>query len=231
MNLIKGSFYVFYQSYKRQNLIFWTILLAIVLFSFFIVLTLVDGFTVYLMVSIPVYVFFTIMGSKWLTNTFSYFIRFGVSRIQYAGTTGLFFIAWSLVTAIITATLHQGIFFINKALEIDYFMIFHPMLFIDSTLPFHLVFLFDFVILFFFLVSGLLLNYVFFQFGMVGGYTFIGVAAFIPLLGVTLKWYEPVFRFIGDQSFWSLCSVIGLIGVLVYAVVTISLKKMSAIPA
>lgn len=231
MNLIKGSFYVFYQSNKRQNLIFWTILLAIVLFSFFIVITLVNGFTLYLMVSIPVYVFFIIMGSKWLTNTFSYFIRFGVSRIQYAGMTGLFFIAWSLVTAIFTASLHQGIFFVNKLMGIEYFMIFHPMYFMDQDLVFHSVFFFDFVILFFFLVTGLLLNYVFFQFGMIGGYTFIGVMAFIPLLAIALKWYEPVFGFIGDQSFWSLCTAIALISVVVYGIVVISIKKLSAIPA
>ncbi|KGR73560.1 hypothetical protein [Ureibacillus manganicus] len=231
MNLVKGSFYVFYQSYKKQNLIFWTILLAIVLFSFFMVVTLVDGFTVYLMVSIPVYVFFAIMGSKWLTNTFSYFIRFGISRLQYAGMTGLFFMVWSLVTAIFTASLHQGIFFINKVLAIDYFTVFHPMYFMDSTLPFHLIFLFDFVILFFFLVSGLLLNYIFFQFGMVGGYTFIGLMAFIPLLAIALRWYEPVFRFLGDQSFWSLCGVIALIVAVLYGLIAAGLRKLSAIPS
>lgn len=231
MNMIKGSFYVFYQSYKKQNLIFWTILLAIVVFSFFMVVTLVDGFRMYLMVSIPVYVFFAIMGSKWLTNTFSYFIRFGVSRIQYSAMSGLFFIVWSLVTALITASLHQGIFFVNERMAIDYFTIIHPMYFMDPTLAFYSIFLFDFVILFFFLVSGLLLNYIFFQFGMVGGYICIGVMAFIPLLAIALKWYEPIFRFIREQSFWSLCGVIALIVLVLFGVIAIGLRKLSAIPA
>ena len=231
MNVVKGSFYVFYQSYKKQNIIFWTILLSIVLFSFFLLLTLVKDTFMALVVSIPVYVFFVVMGSKWLTSTFSYFIRFGMSRLQYVGMTGLFFIAWSLVTALISAILHQGIFFFKGELAIEEFMIFHPAYFFDSTLAFSTVFLFDFVILLFCLTSGLLMNYLFFRFGLVGGYSFIGIMAFIPLLAIALKWYEPVFRFVGDQSFWSICGVIALISIALYGVIAFSIKKLSAIPA
>jgi len=115
-------------------------------------------------------------------------------------------------------------------MAIDSLMIFHPMYFMDPTLAFHSVFLFDFVILLFFLVSGLLINYIFFQFGMVGGYTFIGVMAFIPLLAIALKWYEPLFRFIGEQSFWSICSVIAVISLALYGIITIMMRRLSAIP-
>ena len=147
------------------------------------------------------------------------------------GVTGLFFIVWSVVTALISAILHHGIFFFKGVMGVEEFMIFHPVYFIDSTLAFHTIFLFDFVILLLCLASGLLLNYIFFQFGMVGGYSFIGLMAFIPLLAIALKWYEPVFRFIGDQSFWSLCGVIALISIALYGVIAFSLKKLSAIPA
>lgn len=230
MSVVKGSFYVFYQSYKKQNLIFWTILFAIVVFTFFLLLTLVNGVEIYFMVSIPVYVFFAIMGSKWLTSTFSYFIRFGMSRMQYVGMTGLIFIVWTMVTAIASASLHQVIFLARDLMGIDYFMIFHPMYFMDSTLAFHSVFLFDFVILLFFLVSGLLLNLIFFRFGLVGGYTFIGVVAFIPLLTIALKWYETVYRLISNLSFWSLCGIVALVCIVLYGVITVNLKKLSAIP-
>lgn len=36
MNTVKGSFYVLFQSYKKKNIIFWSILFSIVLLSFFL---------------------------------------------------------------------------------------------------------------------------------------------------------------------------------------------------
>lgn len=36
MNTVKGSFYILFQSYKKKNIIFWSILFSIVLLTFFI---------------------------------------------------------------------------------------------------------------------------------------------------------------------------------------------------
>ncbi|HWL24585.1 MAG TPA: hypothetical protein VNR38_12695 [Ureibacillus sp.] len=229
MNLVKGSFYVFFQTYKKQNVIFWSVLLAIVLFSFFVVLTLVQDTFFMIILSVPIYIFFVTMGSKWLTSTFSYFMKFGLTRLQYVGVTGLFFLCWSLVTALFSTGLHQGIFFLNRVLELEQFMIFHPLYFINPTIAFHFMFLFDFVLLFLCLLCGLLLNYIFFKFGLVGGYSFIGLMVFIPILAIALKWYIPLFDVVGEITIVSFCGVIALVSIVLYTFIAFCLRKLSAV--
>lgn len=230
MNTFKGSLYIFFQSYKKQNLIFWIILLSIVLFSIFIDSTFGENVKLFLTVSIPVYIFFSIMSSKLLNKTMPYFLKLGLSRNQYALHVGLFFIAWSFIGALFIACIHKGILFFNTFTLHD-LIIFHPVYFIEPSLPFFSTLAFDFALLLFSLATGLFINVIFYRLGVIGGYSLIGLLTLIPIVTITFKWYEQLFQFLSDVTFISLCSSILFISIIVYATVTASLRNASAIPA
>ncbi|MEO4053930.1 hypothetical protein [Solibacillus sp. CAU 1738] len=230
MNTLKGSLYIFFQSYKKQNIVFWIILLSIVLFLIFIDATFGENVKLFLSVSIPVYIFFSIMSSKLLNKTMPYFLKLGLSRNQYALHVGLFFIAWSFIGALFIACIHKGILFSNTFTLHD-IIIFHPVYFFDPSLPFFLTFAFDFAILLFSLASGLLINVVFYRLGTVGGYTFIGGLIFIPILAVIFNWYQPLFDLLNNVTFIVLCTSLFFISLLLYGIIAVVLQKASAIPA
>lgn len=73
MNTMKGSFYILFQSYKKQNIIFWSILFSIVLLSFFLDAFFGQYVSFALTISIPVYIFYSTMATKLLNKTLPYF--------------------------------------------------------------------------------------------------------------------------------------------------------------
>ncbi|MFJ7735074.1 hypothetical protein ACIQ2D_01930 [Lysinibacillus sp. NPDC097287] len=231
MNLLKGSLYVFFQSYKKQNIIFWIILFSIVFLSFFLDSFFGKYISFAITISIPVYIFYSTMASKILNRTMPYFLKLGLSRIQYVLHIGLFFLTWSIAGAVIIACTHEIITFFSKLLDVKDIIIIHPILLFDTTQPFLLIVAFDFVLLLFCLISGLLLNVVFYRFGTIGGYSFIGALALIPIVMITFQWYTPLFEMLSKASFIAILSSFLLMILLLYTLITGALRNASAIPA
>lgn len=230
MNVLKGSLYVFFQSYKKKNIIFWSILFSIIFLSYFIDSFFGEYISFTMTISIPVYIYYGIMASKILNRTMPYFLKLGLSRIQYVLHIGLFFLALSIAGAFIIACTHEIITFYSKIFDINIFII-HPILLFDTTQPFFLTFALDFVLLLFCLISGLLLNVVFYRFGTIGGYSFTGALALIPIVMVTFQWYTPLFEMLSKASFVAILSGLLLMIILLYTVITGALRNASAIPA
>lgn len=230
MNVLKGSLYVFFQSYKKQNIIFWIILFSIVFLSFFLDSFFGKYISFAITISIPVYIFYSIMSSKILNRTMPYFLKLGLSRIQYVFHIGLFFLTWSIVGAVIIACTHKIIALFSNLLDVKDFIIIHPILLFDTAQPFMLTVAFDFVFLLFSLISGLLLNVVFYRFGTIGGYSFIGALALIPIFFIIFQWYTPLFEMLSKASIIAILSGLLLVIILLYSVITSALRKASAIP-
>lgn len=231
MNVFIGSFYVFFQSYKKQNIIFWIILFLIVLLSFFLDSFFGKYISFAITISIPVYIFYSTMASKILNRTMPYFLKLGLSRLQYVQYLGLFFLAWSIAGAFIIACTHEIISFFSEMLDVKEILIIHPILLFDTTQPFMLIVALDFVLLLFSLISGLLLNVVFYRLGTIGGYSFIGILCLIPIVMVIFEWYTPLFEVLSKASIFAILSGFILITALIYSGITGALRKASAIPA
>lgn len=231
MNVLKGSFYVFFQSYKKQNIIFWSILFSIVFLSFFLDSFFGKYISFAITISIPVYIFYSTMASKLLNKTMPYFLKLGLSRMQYVVHVGLFFLAWSIVGAFIIACTHEMIVFFSKLLDVKDIIIIHPVLLFDTAHSFVLTLALDFALLLFCLISGLLLNVVFYRLGTIGGYSFIGVMAFIPIVMVIFEWYTPLWEVLSKASFFALLSSLLITIALLYTVITGALRKASVIPS
>lgn len=230
MNVLKGSFYVFFQSYKKENIIFWCILFSIVFLTIFLDLFFGNYVSFPVIISIPVYIFYSIMASKILNRTMPYFLKLGLSRIQYVLHLGLFFLAWSIAGAFIIAST-QIITFLSKLLDVKEIFFLHPILLIDTTHPFMLTLALDVVLLLFCLISGLLLNVVFYRLGTIGGFSFIGILALIPIMIVIFEWYTPLWKALSEASIITILGGLLIIIALIYSVIIGALRKASAIPA
>ncbi|WP_155590357.1 hypothetical protein [Lysinibacillus cavernae] len=230
MNTIKGSFYILFQSYKKQNIIFWSILFSIVLLSFFLDTFFGQYISFAITISIPVYIFYSLMAAKLLNRTLPYFLKLGVSRQQYLLNVGLFFISASLVGALIIASAHKIIVYISNLLNVKDIIIIHPILFFNNAHSFLQTVAMDTVLLLFCLSSGLLLNVVFYRLGILGGYSFIGLLVLIPIIMVIFQWYSPLFNLFANSSIFAILGCILVFSVLLYLVITAFLRKISVSP-
>jgi len=226
MNTVKGSLYVLFQSYKKQIITFWCILFSIALLSFFLD-TFFDLYiyNFYIMISIPVYIFSSIMAAKLLNKTLSYFLRLGLSRLQFMFNVGLFFICWSLVCAFIIGCTQKIL------TNVSNIFIIHPILLFNNSPSFLQTMALDTVLLLFFLTSGLLLNIVFYRLGTLGGYSFIGLLVLIPIVTIIFRWYTPLFDLLSNISSFALLSGLLVFSMLLYSIITMAIRNTSVNPA
>jgi len=225
MNIIKGSFYVLFQSYKKQIMIFWSILFSIILFTLFLDNFFGQNISIAISVSIPVYIFYGIMAAKLLNKTLPYFLKLGLSRLQYMFNVGLFFICWSLVGAFINACAYKII------TNVTNIFIIHPILLINTSPSFLQLMILDIVLLLFFLTSGLLLNVVFYRLGTLGGFSFIGLLVLIPIVTIIFKWYSPLFDLLSNISTFMLLSGLLVFSLFLYSIITMAIRNASVNPA
>ncbi|KOY82802.1 hypothetical protein I6G82_12645 [Lysinibacillus macroides] len=231
MTTLKGSFYILFQSYKKQNIIFWSILFSIILLSFFLDTFFGQFVSFAITISIPVYIFYSSMAAKFLNKTLPYFLKLGISRQQYMVNIGLFFISWSVLGALIIACTHKTVSSISNLLSVKDIIIIHPALLFDTSPSFLQMMALDTVLLLFCLSSGLLLNVVFYRLGILGGYSFLGLLTLIPIVTIIFEWYSPLFDFLTASSIAALMGALLLFSILLYLVITASMRKVSINPA
>ncbi|MFJ7667566.1 hypothetical protein ACIQXI_10670 [Lysinibacillus sp. NPDC097195] len=231
MKTVQGSLYVLFQSYKKSNIIFWSILFSIILLSFFIDTFFGQYVSFAMTISIPVYIFYCVKGSKILNKTLPYFLKLGLSRMQYVCNIGLFFIVWSLAGAFIIACTHKIIALLSNLLHYENMIIIHPISFFSDSDSFFLTMTMDTVLLLFCLISSLLLNVVFYRFGTLGGYSFIGILALIPIIMVIFEWCTPLFELLSKFSALNVIASLLAIITVIYIVISSALRKASAIPS
>ena len=229
MNMLKGSLFVFVQSYKRQMLWFWAILVAIMLLAYIAIEVFQSNVRIILSISIPIYIFTWIIGSKFLTNTFNYYLRFGMSRGRYMLILGLLFFLISLFNAMLSGLLHELFSVLVGDMLNNQIIVIHPLYVFDSTLPFQFIVLTDFFILLLCIVSGLLTNYMFYRFGIAGGYSLTGIIVLALIVAVPLEWYGELYDWLLQTSLVMFCGGIAIISVLLYSLLAMGVRKLSAV--
>lgn len=229
MKMLTGSMFVFTQSYKRQITIFWSILLCIIAISFMVAQLIKTDITIFISFSVPVYVFFVILGTKVLTKTFNYFLRFGMSRTHYLKMVGVIFIALSTVSALFLVGLHALYFQIVTLFNMKTMFILHPIYWFDETLPLHLIFIADVAALLFSLVIGLIANYIFYRFGTIGGYSAMGLLGLLIIVALPLEWYSKIYEHLTGVSFIMIYGGVICMSILLYSLMTMAVQKLPAV--
>ncbi|WP_285394517.1 hypothetical protein [Lysinibacillus sp. fls2-241-R2A-57] len=225
MKTVKGSFYILFQSYKKQIITFWCILFSIVLFSLFLDNFIGQNLFIALSISIPVYIFYGVMATKLLNKTFPYFLKLGLSRLQYIFNVGLYFICWSLISAFIIACTQKIITYVSNL------FIIHPIFLFDNTPSFLQTMVLDTVLLLFFLIFGLLLNLVFYRLGTIGGYSFIGLLCLIPIVVIIFELYSSLFDLLSNMTTFTLLSSFFVFSVILFTIITMTIRNASVNPA
>lgn len=232
MNSVKGSFYVLFQSYKKRNIIFWCNLFIIIGFTFFInAFFKLEDYYFGFSISFPVYFFYIMMATKLLNRTLPYFLKLGLSRMQYIFNVGLFFICWSLLGAFIIACTHKIATYISHLFNVKDIYTIHPILLFDHSPTFFKMMELDIVLLLFFLTSGLLLNVAFYRLGTVGGYSFLGLLGLIPIVTITFRLYSSLFELLSNISTFTLLSCLLIFSVFLYSIITMAIRNASVNPA
>ena len=231
MKMLKGSLLVCVQSYKSQMSWFWSVLLGVMSLSYLTVGLFQADVKIILSFSIPLYIFMWIIGSKFLTRTFNYYLRFGMSRSRYMSMVGLLFLLISVFNAVLSNVFHELFdVLIGNRQNIQIFVM-HPLNIFDSTFPFLFIVILDIFISLFCLVSGLLTNYIFYRFGIAGGYSLTGLFILAVIMVVLLEWYGKLYEWIVHTSLFVFCGVIFIISALMYTILAIFVSKLSVVQA
>lgn len=236
-NQLKGTLYYLYTNVKFTLFIFWTIIAGV------LALTLVSSYlmsegTISFQLSLSVYVFCTIIGGWTVKNAIPYTVKLGSTRKNLYVSLGIYFLGFSLFNSIIANLINKiiDIFFgmnrIAGTVEITgssnekSFTFFHFAQFLaeDSWITYVFV---DTAICYFLLSASFIVGLIFYKYGLIGGFAFLGIGMFTMIFGVAkgwlLKFILHVFTDFSIVFFYQLF----VVGILVYLISFVFLRRIT----
>src|SRR5690625_2086614 len=197
-NQMKGTLYYLYTNVKFTLFIFWIIIAGVLALSLVSSFLMSEG-TISFQLSFSVYVFCTIIGGWTVKNAIPYTVKLGSTRKNLYISLGIYFLGFSLFNSIIANLINKIIdisFGMNRiagAVEITgssnekSFTFFHFVQFLTKDSWFTYVFV-DTVICFFLLSSAFIVGLIFYKYGLIGGFGFLGIGMFIVIFGAAKGW-------------------------------------------
>ncbi|NLI68411.1 MAG: hypothetical protein GX374_07185 [Bacilli bacterium] len=199
---LQGVLYYYLTNVRHAFLIFWLVIVAIFILS--IVLdALVGGenMTIHFNLSFPIYIFAAALGFIVVKSTLPYLIKMGATRkIIYIGTV-IFFIVFSSINALLANDLNWllrkltkseigGGFIYTNGEQTTTFNHIADFLERDNFLYQIIV---DLSLSFFFITVFFIIGLMFYRFGLLGGFLFVGVIAFTFIYGMADGWLAEFF--------------------------------------
>ena len=199
---LQGVLYYYLTNVRHAFLIFWLVIVAIFILS--IVLdALVGGenMTIHFNLSFPIYIFAAALGFIVVKSTLPYLIKMGATRkIIYIGTV-IFFIVFSSINALLANALNWllrkltkseigGGFIYTNGEQTTTFNHIADFLERDNFLYQIIV---DLSLSFFFITVFFIIGLMFYRFGLLGGFLFVGVIAFTFIYGMADGWLAEFF--------------------------------------
>lgn len=199
---LQGVLYYYLTNVRHAFLIFWLVIVAIFILS--IVLdALVGGenMTIHFNLSFPIYIFAAALGFIVVKSTLPYLIKMGATRkIIYIGTV-IFFIVFSSINALLANALNWLLRKLTKS-EIGGGFIYmngeqtttfnHIADFLERD-NFLYQIIVDLSLSFFFITVFFIIGLMFYRFGLLGGFLFVGVIAFTFIYGMADGWLAEFF--------------------------------------
>lgn len=230
MNQWKGSLYLMALSSKREFGIFWLINASFLLLSL-VLCSVFPEITVFTMGVMSSCIFTLIISLRFMDKTLAISLRYGLNRMKYVGAMGIFIVIWSLSHAFLLMIINAILMWGSEFWAIDNLII--PTLsslFANDVSPF-IGLLVDTSILILITLFGLLINTMFYRFGVVGGYGFIGLLAFVLFIGMPFKLYIPVVESLMGLNLAQFCGIVLTLAVIVYATIYACTNRISTISA
>lgn len=199
---LQGVLYYYMTNVRHAFLIFWLVIVAIFILS--IVLDALvggDDMTIHFNLSFPIYIFAAALGFIVVKSTLPYLIKMGATRkIIYIGTV-IFFIVFSSINALLANALNWllrkltkseigGGFIYTNGEQTTTFNHIADFLERDNFLYQIIV---DLSLSFFFITVFFIIGLMFYRFGLLGGFLFVGVIAFTFIYGMADGWLAEFF--------------------------------------
>lgn len=199
---LQGVLYYYLTNVRHAFLIFWLVIVAIFILS--IVLDALvggDDMTIHFNLSFPIYIFAAALGFIVVKSTLPYLIKMGATRkIIYIGTV-IFFIVFSFINALLANALNWllrkltkseigGGFIYTNGEQTTTFNHIADFLERDNFLYQIIV---DLSLSFFFITVFFIIGLMFYRFGLLGGFLFVGVIAFTFIYGMADGWLAEFF--------------------------------------
>jgi len=199
---IQGSLYYLSTDIRYSLAIFWIILGSLLLLT--VMADWIFGgeeVTFSFNLSFPIYIFAGIAGFLTVKGVFTYLIKMGVTRRSLFISTVVYFLGLSLLNAFIANLLefittfmvrsNVGNIFIITDGDIDYEM--NHLADLLATNTWFTRIIIDTSISFFLLSAFLVLGLIFYRYGLIGGFSFVGLFIFTIIFGVTNGWLIDFF--------------------------------------
>lgn len=222
---LQGVLYYYLTNVRHAFLIFWLVIVAIFILS--IVLDALvggDDMTIHFNLSFPIYIFAAALGFIVVKSTLPYLIKMGATRkIIYIGTV-IFFIVFSSINALLANALNWllrkltkseigGGFIYTNGEQTTTFNHIADFLERDNFLYQIIV---DLSLSFFFITVFFIIGLMFYRFGLLGGFLFVGVIAFTFIYGMADGWLAEFFIDIFSDFTIAFFYQLALVGLGVY---------------
>jgi|GEM_PF-1037070 len=236
-NQLKGTLFYLYTNVRFTLIIFWIIISTILALSLITSYFMSEG-TISFQLSFSVYVFCTIIGTWTVKNAIPYSIKLGSTRKNLYVSLGIYFLGFALFNSIIANTINKffevvfevkrvgGLVVIASNSSTESFTFFHVAQFLGSNSWFTYV-LVDAIICFFLLTSAFIIGLVFFRYGLIGGFVFLGIAMFTIIIGIAKGWLiEMIIHIFQDFSIVFFYQLFG-VGLIIYLISFIMLRRIT----
>src|SRR5690625_6817258 len=206
-NQLKGTLFYLYTNVRFTLIIFWIIISTILALSLITSYFMSEG-TISFQLSFSVYVFCTIIGTWTVKNAIPYSIKLGSTRKNLYVSLGIYVLGFALFNSIIANTINKffevvfevkrvgGLVVIASNSSTESFIFFHVAQFLGSNSWFTYV-LVDAIICFFLLTSAFIIGLVFFRYGLLGGFVFLGIVLFTFIIVIAIGWlFDMIYHFL-----------------------------------
>lgn len=232
---LKGGLYYLFANVRYSLTVFWTILLVILLVTIVLTLLLPDS-VVSFQLAVPVYVFAAVIGYWIVKNAFPYLIKMGSTRINLILSFGIYGFLLAFLNAILANTINNFVTLLigternTGALTVTEngsTMTFnHVGEFLGENTWIMRVFI-DTSISFFLLAVMFIIGLIFYRYGLIGGFSFLGVVAITIVFGFSKGWLLDFFIAIFENFSFAFFYQLFAVGIIIYLFSFFLLRRLT----
>jgi hypothetical protein len=223
---IKGLLYFLMMNLRNSLLIFWTILLGILVVSltFAYFLSGIEGTNFVFFLTVPIYVYCSIIGIFLVRDSIPFAIKMGATRKNMFIAFGTFFLVLSILKSAIATVLEELVYIFNEFAGIDIFTFLHFAHLLENNWYTRMII--DSAMMFFSFVLFFMVGLLFYKFGLAVSGSVLGVFAVLLLLGIARGWIFDFFRDLFSAFEIGLFYQLFGIALIIYLLTFVFLRRM-----
>lgn len=221
---IKGLVYFYLTNMRHSLIIFWSILLSTILISFIASYLLRDTDGVFmLLLSGPVYIYFSVYGYYIVKNWLPFVIKIGATRKNIFISFALFFTSLATIFSLITIIIQESLLPLARWLDMDIFSFIHLATLLNDTW-YERLFI-DITVCLFLFVTSFLIGLINYRYGLLISGSFIGLLFLMSMFGMFRGWLIDFFMYIYSNFDLLLFVKVGVVSIAIYVITWLFLRK------